>query len=58
MVHQQEYAKGEEISFQLLGYLTAREISVPVTFDVTATLTNDTIVGKMSTDVQMTDFRL
>ncbi len=51
-----EYAKGEEISFQLLGYLTAREISVPVTFDVTATLTDDTIAGKMSTDVQMTDF--
>ncbi len=51
-----EYAQGEEISFQLQGYLTAREINVPVTFNVTATLNDDTIEGKMSTNVQMTDF--
>lgn len=51
-----EYSQGEEISFQLQGYLTAREISVPVTFHVTATLTENTIEGKMSTEVQMTDF--
>ncbi len=51
-----EYAQGEEISFQLLGYLTAREITLPITFDVTTILTDDTIEGKMSTNVQMTDF--
>ena len=51
-----EYAQGEEINFQLLGDLVVREITVPVTFDVIATLTEKTIEGKMSTNVQMTDF--
>ena len=51
-----EYARGQKISFQLLGDLTVREITVPAVFDVTATIIDDSITGKMSTNLQMTDF--
>lgn len=50
------YNEGEEASFQLAGDLTIRETTVPVTFDVKATLQGDTIAGEATTQVKMTDF--
>lgn len=40
------YVEGEEVQFSLPGNLTLREITQPATFDVTATLQGDTIIGK------------
>lgn len=51
-----DYVEGEETTFQLLGDLTIREITQPVTFDVTATLADDTITGVAQTALKLTDF--
>ncbi|MEZ4863547.1 MAG: YceI family protein [Caldilineaceae bacterium] len=50
------YTDGEEVTFQLLGDLTVRDRTQPATFDVTATLTGDTIKGVATTAMQITDF--
>ena len=50
------YNEGDEVQFQLVGDLTVRSISLPVTFDVTATLSGDTIQGVAETKVKMSDF--
>ena len=50
------YTDGQEVSFQLLGDLTVREISQPVTFDVTATLSGGTIRGTATAALKMSDF--
>jgi len=50
------YTEGQEISFQLHGDLTIRNTSNPVTFEVTATLSGDTIRGTAVRQMQMTDF--
>lgn len=50
------YTDGAEVTFQLLGDLTVRDITQPVTFDVTATLTGDTLKGVATTAMQLTDF--
>lgn len=50
------YSEGEEARFQLVGELTVRSITLPVTFDVTATLSGDTIRGVAEAKVQMSDF--
>jgi polyisoprenoid-binding protein YceI len=50
------YTAGEEVSFQLLGDLTVREITLPVTFDVTAALEGETLTGVATTAMQLTDF--
>lgn len=52
----ESYTEGEEATFQLLGDLTVREITQPVTFDVTATLNGDTLRGVATTEMQITDF--
>lgn len=51
-----DYTAGEEVSFQLVGDLTVRETTVPVTFDVTATLEGNTLTGTAVADMQLTDF--
>ncbi len=48
--------EGEEISFQLIGDLTVRDVTNSVTFEVTAVLTNDTIQGTATLPLNMTDF--
>jgi polyisoprenoid-binding protein YceI len=48
--------EGEEISFQLNGDLTVRDVTLSVTFDVTAVLTADTIQGTATLPLNMTDF--
>ena len=52
----ESYTDGEEVSFQLVGELTVRSISLPVTFDVTATLSGDTIRGVAEAKVKLSDF--
>ena len=50
------YTEGEEITFQLIGDLTIREIAQPTTFAVTAVLDNNTISGTATATILMTDF--
>jgi polyisoprenoid-binding protein YceI len=50
------YTEGQEISFQLHGDLTIRDVTNPVTFEVTAVLSGDTIRGTAVRRMQMTDF--
>ncbi len=50
------YTDGTEVNFDLVGDLTVREVTLPVTFAVTATLTADTITGVATAPMQLTDF--
>lgn len=50
------YTEGEEVSFKLAGDLTIHEVTKPVTFDLTARMTGNTLTGKASTQVLLTDF--
>lgn len=50
------YSEGDEVSFQLSGDLTVRDVTQPVTFDVTAALSGDTLTGTASTRLKMSDF--
>ena len=52
----QEYTEDEAVTFKVNGDMTIREITNPVTFDVTATLTGDAITGVTATQLKMTDF--
>lgn len=51
-------AEGTELTFQLIGDLTVRDVTQSVTFDVTAVLTNDTIQGTATLPINMTDFNV
>lgn len=48
--------EGEEVTFNLLGDLTIREITQPVTFAVTAQLDGDTLAGNAQANLLITDF--
>ena len=50
------YAEGEEITFQLIGDLTIREITQSTMFELTAVLSNNGINGTATTTILMTDF--
>jgi polyisoprenoid-binding protein YceI len=50
------YTEGDEVTFQLIGDITIREVTKPVTFDVTASLSGDTITGAATTRMLMSDF--
>jgi len=50
------YTEGEEISFKLMGDMTVREQTLPVTWDVTAKLEGDTVTGTATTNIMMADF--
>ncbi len=50
------YAEGEEVSFKLTGDLLVRDITQPVTFDVTATVTGDTLTAVATTAMKISDF--
>ncbi len=51
-----DVTEGTEVSFQLTGDLTVRDVTNSVTFDVTAVLTNDTIQGTATLPLKLTDF--
>jgi polyisoprenoid-binding protein YceI len=48
--------EGREVTLQLLGDLTIRETTRPVTFTVRATLQGDTLTGSATTQILMRDF--
>jgi polyisoprenoid-binding protein YceI len=50
------YTEGDEVQFKLVGDLTAREVTQPATFDVTARLEGDKITGVATAQLRMTDF--
>jgi polyisoprenoid-binding protein YceI len=50
------YQEGEEIQFQVDGDLTIHEVTVPVTFDATATLEGDTLTGVLVTQSLISNF--
>lgn len=52
----ESYTEGQDITFKLVGNLTIREVTKPVTFDVTGKLQGDTITGTATTQILMKDF--
>jgi polyisoprenoid-binding protein YceI len=50
------YQEGEQISFQVNGDLTVRDVTRPVTFDVSFMGEGDSITGEASTVILMSDF--
>ena len=50
------YTEGEEVSFKLIGDITVREVTQPATFDVTASLSGDTLKGTASSTLLMSSF--
>lgn len=52
----ESYSEGEEIAFKLVGDMTIREQTKPVTWDVKAKLDGDTVSGTATTHIMMADF--
>ncbi len=52
----ESYVEGQEATFQLVGDLTVRNVTVPATFDVTATINGDTLTGVAEASLRMSDF--
>ncbi len=50
------YTEGEEVTFQLIGDMTIREVTNEVIFTTTTVLQNDTITGSAFTEIMMIDF--
>jgi polyisoprenoid-binding protein YceI len=50
------YTEGQEVNFKLTGNMTIRDVTKPVTFDVTGKLEGDTITGSATTQIMMKDF--
>jgi len=52
----ESYTEGQSYSFKVTGNLTAHNITKPVTFDVTASLSGNTLSGTATTTIKMSDF--
>ncbi|MEM8535076.1 MAG: YceI family protein [Chloroflexota bacterium] len=52
----ESYTEGEEVTFTLVGDLTIREVTQPVTFDVRGVLEGDRVTGTATTFILMEDF--
>ncbi len=52
----ESYQEGAQISFQVSGDLTVREVTKPVTFEVSMTGEGDQITGEATTTILMSDF--
>lgn len=50
------YQDGETLTFQMSGKLLVRDVEKPVTFNVTATLKDKTLVVNATADLKMSDF--
>ena len=50
------YTTGEEVTFQLVGDMTIREVTQPLTFDVTASVADGVLTGTALADTQLTDW--
>jgi polyisoprenoid-binding protein YceI len=51
----ENYVEGQEVQFQLTGDLTVREVTRPVTFDVTAAIEGGTLTGTAETQLLMSE---
>jgi polyisoprenoid-binding protein YceI len=49
-------AEGQDISFKVVGDMTIREVTRPLTFETTARLEGNTITGTSTTQLLMRDF--
>ena len=55
----EQVTQGEEMTFQIMGDLTIRNVTRPVTFDVTLVPVNDTrLEGKATTTLAYADFEI
>jgi len=52
----ESYNDGDEVQFQMVGNMTIREITQPVTFDVVARLTGSILTGVAETTLLMSDY--
>jgi polyisoprenoid-binding protein YceI/predicted small lipoprotein YifL len=52
------YQEGEQVSFQVSGDLTVREVTKPVTFDVVLSGEGDTMTGEATTVILLSDFEV
>ncbi len=52
----ESYQEGQSYSFKVTGNLTAHNVTKPVTFDVTASLSGNTLSGTATTMIKMSDF--
>ena len=52
----ESYTEGEEVTFTLVGDMTIREITQPVTFEVRGVLEGDRVTGTATTFILMEDF--
>ena len=52
----QSVTEGQSYSFKVTGNLTAHNVTKPVTFDVTASLSGTTVTGTATTTIKMSDF--
>jgi polyisoprenoid-binding protein YceI len=52
----QTYQEGQEITFKVSGDLTIRDVTKPVSFDVTANLSGGALSGQAVTTILMSDF--
>ena len=52
----ESYLEGEEVSLQITGDLTVRDVTKPVTFDAVVKLDGDTLSGEATTTILMSDF--
>ncbi len=50
------YIDGEQVEFQMIGEMTIREVTRPVTFAVSASVTDGVLEGSARTMILMTDF--
>ena len=50
------YTDGKDYTFKVTGDLTVHQVTKPVSFDVTARLTGDTLKGSASAAVKLSDF--
>ncbi len=49
------YTVGDEVAFQLIGDMTIRGVTIPLTFAVSATLADAALIGSAETSLNMTD---
>ncbi len=49
-------SQGQTVTFKLVGDMTVREKTLPVTWDVTATLDGEALKGTATTQIMMADF--
>jgi polyisoprenoid-binding protein YceI len=50
------YTEGQSYSFKVTGNLTVHNVTKPVTFDVTASLSGNTLSGTATAGIKMSDF--